>query len=87
MNGRLDTSARIFQNKDDTEIAVGSYSFLIAHNICLAARLGASTGQKYSSTSTSTWKNNEYKYKYWIFKVQYFKKYLSTSTEYFGCKN
>ena len=33
-------------------------------------RLGASTGQKYSSTSTSTWKNDEYKYKYkyWIFK-------------------
>ena len=30
----------------------------------------ASTGQKYSSTSTSTWKNDEYKYKYkyWIFK-------------------
>ena len=34
------------------------------------SRLGASTGQKYSSTSTSTWKNDEYKYKYkyWIFK-------------------
>ena len=33
-------------------------------------RLGASTGQKYSSTSTSTWKNDayKYKYKYWIFK-------------------
>ena len=27
-------------------------------------RLGASTGQKYSSTSTSTWKNDKYKYKY-----------------------
>ena len=34
------------------------------------SRLGASTGQKYSSTRTSTWKNDEYKYKYkyWIFK-------------------
>ena len=32
------------------------------------SRLGASTGQKYSSTSTSTWKYDEYKYKYWIFK-------------------
>ena len=33
-------------------------------------RLGASTEQKYSNTSTSTWKNDEYKYKYkyWILK-------------------
>ena len=28
------------------------------------ARLGASTEQKYSNTSTNTWKNDEYKYKY-----------------------
>ena len=52
------------------------------------ARLGASTGRKYSITSTNTWKNDKYKYKYWIFKsslleykYKYFKKYLSTSNE------
>ena len=56
-------------------------------------RLGASTEQKYSSTSTIPEKMTststststgfskvlEYKYKY-------FEKYLSTSTEYFRCK-
>ena len=52
---------------------------------CYLSRLGASTGQKYSSTST--WKNDEYKYKYkyWIFKstqvqVQVHEKMTSTST-------
>ena len=52
-------------------------------SMVLCTRLGASTGQKNSSTSTSTstgfLKVLEYKYKY-------FKKYLSTSTEYFVCK-
>ena len=41
---------------------------LYAESNGVGTRLGASTGQKYKSTSTSTWKNNEYKYKYWIFK-------------------
>ena len=36
----------------------------------LYCNFGASTGQKYWSTSTNTWKNDEYeyKYKYWISK-------------------
>ena len=39
-------------------------------NRSIAGRLGASTGQKYSRIRKSTWKNDEYKYKYkyWIFK-------------------